>query len=148
MRVFVDPAALFAALVRNDPDHPAAGPTLAALLSNGAQLWTTAYALYDIESRLQQRVGMHAVLEFERTYRPFLSILWIKEEEHRTAFSRLRRRWDRDLTLAQTSVLVSMEEAGVTGLFSFDEDLLEEGVTLIRSPEDWWAYANACALAR
>jgi predicted nucleic acid-binding protein len=143
MRVFVDPGALFSALVHNDPHHADAGPTLKALLIDGAQLWTTAYGLHDMVNLLQQRVGMHAAVEFDRTYRPFLSVLWVKEEEHRTAFSRLRRRWDRELTLAQASLLTAMEEAGVTGLFSYHAELAEEGVFLIRTPDEWRAYAVA-----
>jgi predicted nucleic acid-binding protein len=140
MRVFVDPVALYSALVRNDANHAAAGATLKAMLVEGAQLWTTAYGLHDMVNRLQQRVGMHAVVEFDRTYRPFLSTLWVKEEEHRTAFSRLRRRWDRELTLAQASLLVAMEEAGVSGLFvprraggrGRDPDPLAGGVARLR----------------
>ena len=148
MRVFVDPQAFYAALVRTEPQHPAAGATLRALLTDGAQLCTTSYALHDLMRRLQEHVGLHAVLEFERTYRPFLSVVWIKEEDHRATYARLRRRWERSLSLAQASLLSSMEESGVTGLFSFDPQLAEEGARLIRTPDEWRAYALAVEAAR
>ena len=148
MRVFVDADAFFAAMVRTDPMHDAAGSTLRALLTDGAQLCTTSYALHDLMRRLQEHVGLHAVLEFERTYRPFLSVTWLKEEDHRASYARLRRRWERSLTLAQASVLTAMEEAGVPGVFSFDEQLVEEGARLLRSPDEWRAYAMAVDAGR
>jgi len=148
MRVFVDPAAFYAALVRTDPRHAEAGPALRALLTDGAQLCTTSYALHELMRRLQEHVGLHAVLEFERTFRPLLTVVWLKEEDHRATYARLRRRWERSLTLAQASLLAAMDEAGVTGLFSYDEQLVEEGVRLVRNPDEWRAYALAVEAAR
>jgi hypothetical protein len=98
--------------------------------------------------RLQEHVGLHAVLEFERTFRPLLTVVWLKEEDHRATYARLRRRWERSLTLAQASLLAAMDEAGVTGLFSYDEQLVEEGVRLVRNPDEWRAYALAVEAAR
>lgn len=79
MKAFADTSGLFAALVRNDAKHASAREVLARLLEARCELHVTSYVLLEMESLLQNRVGLDAARQFDHVYRPVLRVHWIEE---------------------------------------------------------------------
>lgn len=135
MRVFADTSGLFAALVRNDINHPQAKATLALLLDSGAELHATSYHLLELLALLQARVSFEAARSFDRDFRPLLRVIWVDEALHTRAFHRLELRARRSLSLVDCAAFVVMEELGITDAFGYDPDFEQEGFRLVGGPK-------------
>lgn len=136
MRVFVDTSALFAALVANDRMHFEARPLMARLLDEGAGLITTCYVLVETCALLQARVGLPAVRDFERGFRPALEVLWVDETLHARALARLLGQERRRLSLVDCVSFAAMESLRLRTAFAYDEHFGAEGFRVLAAESD------------
>lgn len=135
MRVYVDTSGLFAATVSNDVNHGLAKPILAALIDAGAALHTSSYALLESLALLQARVGLDAAIQVQHALRPLMTVHWVDEELHGSAFRRLELRRRRQLSLVDCAGFVVMEQNAITTALAFDDDFRREGFTVLESVE-------------
>jgi len=136
MKIYADTSGPFAALVRNDDQHPVAKDTLTALLEGDCEIHTTSYVVVETLALLQARVGLRAGCQFEQVLRPLLRVTWIEETLHDRAFHRLELRGSRKLSLVDCSGFVLMEELGIEAAFGYDDDFISEGFRLVGHPEE------------
>jgi len=136
VNVYADTSGLFAGLVHNDRNHPAAREVMHALLQQRHELFLTSYVLQETLALLQSRVGLEAARRFDHALRPLLQVIWIDEKLHDRAFRRLELRSSRQVSLADCSSFVAMEELGIRWVLGFDHHFEQEGFALLHAPED------------
>jgi uncharacterized protein len=135
MRVFADTSGLFAALVRNDVNHPAASQYLARLLTDGHEIHTSSYVLLETIALLQARVGLDAARRFEEDLRPLMTVTWMNEPQHERAFRHLMGRDRRALSLVDCASFVIMRDRSIEMAFTFDAHFESEGFERFGSGE-------------
>ena len=134
--VFVDSAAIFAALVRNDSMHDDAAATLERLLQLDIALHSSNYVLLETQAVLLARVGIDAARRVEHDLRPVLRLTWIDETLHDRASRRFDLRGRRGLSLVDCTSFVVMEELGLRHVFTYDADFSAEGFTTVGQPDE------------
>ncbi|MBI5016788.1 MAG: PIN domain-containing protein [Deltaproteobacteria bacterium] len=136
MRVFADTSGLFAAVVRNDGEHPRARLVMERLLQQGAEIHTTSYVLLETLALLHSRVGREAAAEFDRILRPLLRVRWVDEALHARASRRFESHSDAKVSLVDCASFTAMEDEGLGACFGFDGHFTREGFRLLSAGED------------
>lgn len=130
-RIYVDTSAFYAALVRNDPEHPLARDTLARLRLEDTELVTSSYVVHETVALLQRRSGTEAVRDWQRLVEPGLVVVWINADIHRRALVALLAADDRRISLTDWSSFEVMREEDIRRAFAFDEDFGGRGFDVI-----------------
>jgi predicted nucleic acid-binding protein len=112
--------------------HARAKRALTRLVEDGAELHVGSYALLETMALLQSRVSLEAALQFERSFGPLLRVTRIDEKLHARSVRRLELRRSRELSLADCSSFVIMEDLGLTEAFAYDPHFAREGFRLIQ----------------
>jgi uncharacterized protein len=127
MKVFVDTSGIYAALVESDSAHGAAKIALAKLARSGASLVTSSYVLVETHALLQARIGLDAAHMFHDTWVREIDVVWVDEDTHRRATSRLFKAERRKLSLVDCVSFVCMEDRGIVHAYALDVHFQEAG---------------------
>ncbi len=130
-KIFVDTSALYALVSDKDSNYRIAGKTWEKLVERRQSFVTNNYVLAECISLLQNRLGLESVVSLQSTLLPFLTIVWIEEEQHEAAFSRLLLANRRQLSLVDCASFGTMRRLGIESVFTFDEHFREWGFTLV-----------------
>ncbi|HET6361490.1 MAG TPA: PIN domain-containing protein [Gemmatimonadota bacterium] len=133
-RVFVDTSALYATLVRDDENHPAANGALQLLKERGMTLVTSSYVVHETIALLQRRWGIEAVRDWERNVEGGLVIVWVDAEVHDHAMGALLAAADRAISLTDWASFEIMRREGIDRAFAFDRDFENRGFEVIPAP--------------
>lgn len=132
--MFVDTSALYAVMVANDPNHPAASRCFDALGRRRRHLVTTSYNTLEMLALLQRRIGLDAVEAWRAELQPLLEIVWIDSAFHDRALQRLLDLGDRRVSLTDCASFVCMEDHAIKDAFAFDAHFAAQGFRLLPSP--------------
>lgn len=80
---------------------------------------------------VQHRLGMKAVMAFEKDILPIVSIEWVKESTHKAGISAFLAALKRRLSLVDCVSFETMRQLGLTIAFTFDHHFSEQGFTRI-----------------
>jgi len=128
---FVDTSALYALLVRDDPNHGAASGALGGLRERGP-LVTHSYVVVETAALVQHRFGVSAVRSLVDLLGP-IEIVWVNEETHRSAIAALLAAPRRRVSLVDRVSFQVMRDRGIREAFAFDPDFTQEGFVTVPS---------------
>jgi predicted nucleic acid-binding protein len=131
MIMFVDTSVFLAVLNREDPNNLAASERLADLVENGEELFCTNFILVEAYALLQNRLGMNAVRDFQKTILPSIKIIWLGEEEHSRVVEKFISENRRSVSFVDQSSFDAMRRKGIDTVFTFDKHFREQGFTVI-----------------
>ena len=137
--IFVDTSALYAALDRDDQNHPLAKSTWSSLLQADDALVVTNYVVVETTALVQHRLGMEAVRALCRDILPALDMHWIGEDEHRHAENALLAADRRKVSLVDCSSFHVMRSRMMRTAFAFDPHFRHQGFEVLPttvSPDD------------
>lgn len=133
-RVFVDTSAFYALSSDTDHEHAGACAIRERLRQDGVGLVTTNYVLLETVSLLQRRHGMEAARRFGDVVGEEVTLWWVTEPQHQTAWDYWKRRGLRGLSLVDCSCVVIMRELRISRVFGFDDQFRAAGLTLLDAP--------------
>ncbi len=125
--IFVDTSALFATLAKDQSVHPAAATTWRKLVVSREQLVTTNYAVVELLSLVQRRMGLDAVRDVEAVIIPLLEMAWIDQQLHDRAITALLAANRRDVSLVDYVSFEFMRSRGLRTAFAFDRHFHDYG---------------------
>lgn len=125
MSILVDTSALYALLVRDDPNHHAAATAFRGLRERGPLL-THNYVIVESVALVQHRFGVSAVRSLVDLLGP-TEVVWVDEEMHRAALAALLAAPRRRLSLVDRVTFEVMRDRGIEEAFAFDPDFAQEG---------------------
>ncbi|MCF8051035.1 MAG: PIN domain-containing protein [Desulfobacterales bacterium] len=131
MKVFADTSGLYALLVQNDDEHGPAAAAFERLEKNDAALSTSSFVLLETIALLQYRVGLEAVLDFQRRLVPLLDVVWIEQDWYRRGIERLLSEASRQLSLVDCLSFEIMEALDIETAFAFDRHFVAAGFSLV-----------------
>lgn len=134
MSVFVDTSGFYAVLDADDGRHEAAREAWKRLLAGRDALHTTNYVLLETTVLLQSRIGMEGLRAFAADAWPVLTIHWVDEEMHRSAYHALLVASRRHLSLVDCVSFEAMRRLGLEKVFGFDPHFAEQGFQPLPSP--------------
>lgn len=126
MNVFVDTSAFLSILDADDDHHEKARKTWIELVSSGANLVSTNYALVEAFALVQNRLGTKAVAAFVDDILPIVNIEWIDEDIHKIAVAALRTVSRRGPSFVDCVSFETMRKNGLKTAFTFDSHFLEQ----------------------
>lgn len=129
MSVLVDTSALYALLVRDDPNHEAAEGAFGGIRER-SPLVTHSYVVVETVSLLQHRFGVAAVHRLVDLLSP-VEIVWVSEELHKPAMAALLAAPSRRLSLVDRVSFELMRDRAIAEAFAFDRDFAKEGFATI-----------------
>lgn len=129
MTALVDTSALYALLVRDDPNHEAATTAFASLRERGP-LVTHNYVVVESVALVQHRFGVSATRSLIDLLGP-MEVVWVGEGMHRAALAALLAAPRRRLSLVDRVSFEVMRDRGITEAFAFDPDFAQEGFTTL-----------------
>jgi predicted nucleic acid-binding protein len=123
----VDTSAFFAVLDADDQMHDAARREWERVLNSGEILHTSSYVLVETTALLQRRIGMGALRDFMAEIVPVISVVWVDEGIHRSAYSALLVSSRRDISLVDCVSFEAIRRLGIDQVFCFDSRFQEQG---------------------
>lgn len=127
MTVFADTSALFSILVQDDYMHDRAKLNYEHFRQSNTHLVTSSYVLLETMALLQRRVGLEAVLDFDRNIAPLLRVIWVDEAWHNRAMQRLHSERSRGLSLTDCLSFEIMDAMEILTAFTFDGHFSDRG---------------------
>jgi predicted nucleic acid-binding protein len=127
VNVFVDTSAFCAVIDADDSRHHDTLVTWERLLGNRDARPTTGYALVETTSLLQNRIGFDAVRTLAADVLPIVTIAWVDEGMHRSAFHALLVSGRKRLSLVDCVSFEAMRRMGIENVFCFDPHFTEQG---------------------
>ena len=129
--VFVDTSAIYAILIPDDPDHPAAREVVDDLEREDATLVTSSAVVYETVALLQRRIGVGAVRRFRESVEPALDIRWVDRIAYDAAMAALLTANARDVSLVDWTSFAVMRANGWRRAFAFDDDFARQGFEIL-----------------
>ena len=129
-RVLVDTSALLALLVPTDAAHPRAKRAFSRLRTREAVLLMTSYALLEIYSLLERRLGLDAVRAFREQFAPLVEVVWVDATLHEAGLDLMLQRKQRGLSLTDAVSILVAGDTKVDEVFAFDRHFEAAGVPL------------------
>ena len=127
----MDTSAFYAVLDADDDMHRSAWDVWADLLTRKVHFVTTNYVLLEITALLQSRMGLDAVRAFSSDILPILSIVWIDEAAHRSAYHALLVSGSRRLSLVDCVSFEVMRRLDLDTAFCFDPHFSIQGFSVV-----------------
>ena len=124
---FVDTSFFIALLTKEDRFHEKADSEWKKLIESEAPLNCNNYVLLETFSLLQSRLGLEAVLAFQRDVVPLLSVEWIDVKAHEAGLAAVLTAKKRDLSLVDCVSFEVMRRNGIKTALSFDKHFKEQG---------------------
>ena len=131
MENFVDTSALYALVIKKDINNRIAVETWEKLTEHGGRLVTNNYVLVECISLLQSRIGLESAIYIQNEVVPFLTVVWVDEDQHAAAVHHLLSASRRNLSLVDCSAFETMRRLGIDTVFTFDEHFREQGFKVI-----------------
>jgi predicted nucleic acid-binding protein len=128
---FVDTSAFYAVLDADDDMHQAARGEWERLMEGRAALHTTSYVLVETAALLQSRLGVDGLRLFTADVLPVLTIFWVDEGAHRSAYHALLVSGRRHLSLVDCASFEVMHRLGIENAFCFDPHFIEQGFAVL-----------------
>jgi uncharacterized protein len=127
LSLFVDTSAILAILNAADQKHARAGSTYRNLLETAEPLISTNYIILETVALLQSRLGISAVVTFQKDILPTLDVEWLTKESHEAAMTALLTASRRKLSLVDCTSFLTMRKRGLSRVFAFDAHFAEHG---------------------
>ena len=127
MSVFVDTSALYTLLVKTEDEHEQVAEIFRDLAESGRRLVTSNYVLLETTALLQNRFGLSAVRDLQKSVVPLIEVLWMTETQHHRALGRLFRTDRPSPSLVDCSSFHLMELEGIREALALDSDFSLEG---------------------
>ncbi len=128
----MDTSGLYAISCETDEKHHLGERLLKQLISDREnEFFTTNYVLLECLSLIQRRIGINIAETFGEYVNENLTLLWINEERHQSAWRLWKKRKKADLSLVDCASFLVMKEFGIENAFAFDEHFAEEGFVLL-----------------
>lgn len=129
-RVFVDTSAFVALRNRSEREHEAARHTLARLVSERVQLFTSNYVFAETYTALLVRVGRSEAIEWGRRFRAGVAIELVRVDEpiERDAWDLLESHSDKEWSYVDAASFALMEREHVRSAFTFDHHFAQRGL--------------------
>lgn len=127
MKIFVDTSACYALLDRDDANHGKAKSAWSTALDPENHLVTSNYILVECFALIQNRLGMEAVIGFQKDILPVITIEWIDSVVHMAGISALLAASRRKLSLVDCTSFEMMRNLGIQTVFTFDAHFSEQG---------------------
>jgi predicted nucleic acid-binding protein len=130
--VFVDTSAIYALLAARDRNHSEARRIFEHLIDADVLL-TTNYVLFESTSLVHARHGRRPLAALEALV-DVLETIWIDDDVHTAAFSRLVRRGRQGPSFVDLVSFETMRRHDVGSAFAFDDDFEAEGFARVAAP--------------
>jgi predicted nucleic acid-binding protein len=127
MRIFIDTAAFYALLDRDDENHPKAKKAWGEFIYPENTLVTSNYVLVETFALLQSRLGFSAARGFQEDVVPILQVEFVTFEIHRLGVAALLSASRRELSLVDCVSFEVMRDLGIKTAFTFDAHFREQG---------------------
>ena len=131
MSVFADTSGPYALLVGSEDGHADLVREFRNILTGNRPLRTTSYVLIETIARLQSRVGLEPVRDFDEHVFPLLSVEWVSEDLHRRSARRLSMENRRRLGLVDCVSFEFMRQQGISDVLGLDRHFEEAGFRLL-----------------
>lgn len=131
MATFVDTSALLPILNQDDADFPEARRIWQRLAAEQAELITSSYVLVESLALIQNRLGMEAVRDFQKSFVPLFQVVWITEPLHQMGVAALLAANRRQLSLVDCVSFIVCHRWQIEQVFAFDEHFSEQGFSCL-----------------
>lgn len=131
MIIFIDTAAFYAMLDRDDSNHRKAKRIWSHVLEAENVLITSNYVLVESIALMQNRLGMKAVRGFQANILPLINIEWVDADMHNSGLNALLTSSKRRLSLVDCISFEIMRSSGIKEVFTFDSHFIEQGFTTV-----------------
>jgi predicted nucleic acid-binding protein len=125
--VFVDTAAFYALLDRDDDNHGRARKEWERLLEGDGELITTNYVVVECLALVQHRLGIKALRALADDVLPLAEVHWIEKELHAAAAAALLAAGRKRLSLVDCTSFEAMRRRRIRTAFTFDRHFQEQG---------------------
>lgn len=133
MRVFIDTSAYYSLLDRDDANHRQGQEIWQELMGSDHKLITSNYVVVETTALTQHRLGFAAAVDFQDTFLPLAHIIWIDADLHSAGAAALRAAKRHRLSLVDCVSFEVCRRLGVDGVFAFDCQFEDQGLTLLSS---------------
>ena len=127
MKVFIDTAAFYALLDRDDDNHGSAKRAWVELLDREADLFTTNYVVVECLALVQHRLGVRALRTMCDDVLPLANIRWVEESLHTSGASALLAAGRKRLSFVDCVSFETMRRERIRRAFTFDRHFHEQG---------------------
>jgi predicted nucleic acid-binding protein len=131
MIIFIDTAAFYALLDRDDSNHRKAKRIWSHVLEVENVFITSNYVLVESIALMQNRLGMEAVRGFQANILPLINIEWVDADVHNSGLNALLTSSKRRLSLVDCISFEIMRSSGIKDVFTFDSHFIEQGFTTV-----------------
>lgn len=131
--IFVDTSALFALYKHDDPHHEKAVKTTRFIDQQSLQKVSSNLIISELLTLISMRVGKMKAIEAGKTLRTSgLVVYFIDTQLQEKAWNIFLKIKDKDVSFTDCSSFAVMESLGIRKAFSFDEDFIKYGFTLMQ----------------
>jgi predicted nucleic acid-binding protein len=127
MRIFVDTAAFYALLDRDDGNHGRARKAWGELLDGDEALITTSYVVVECMALVQHRLGVKALRAMCDDVLPLAKVRWVEESLHAAGTSALLAAGRKRLSFVDCVSFETMRRERIRKVFTFDRHFHEQG---------------------
>jgi predicted nucleic acid-binding protein len=131
VRIYVDTSGLYAYVCKDDQDHSRVLPVFHDVARRRERLVATSYVLCETMGLIQHRLGVKALRSFVEGIVPLLEVVWVGAEDHAAAWSLMRDRPKRALTLVDAAGVVVMRREGLKRCIALDPEFRREGFEVL-----------------
>jgi uncharacterized protein len=134
--VFVDTSAFVALRNGSEAEHESARETLAALIDEGATLFTSNYVFAETYTALLVRVGREEAIEWGRRFRAGTAIELVRLERdvEEDAWGILERHGDKRWSYVDATSFALIDRDGGAEAFAFDAHFAQRGLRVLPQP--------------
>lgn len=134
--VFVDTSAFVALRNESEAEHRPARQALAALLGEGATLFTSNYVFAETYTALLVRVGHEEAIEWGRRFRAgeAIELVRIERDVEEDAWEILERHRDKRWSYVDATSFALIERDGGGEAFAFDTHFAQRGLRVLPGP--------------
>ena len=132
-RVFIDTGAWYAVQVMDDVHHKKAAASMAALVRDGVELFTTELVVGETYTLLRTRRGREPALRFVETARASarLEVVPLGEIDLAGTYELLQKYADQDFSFVDATSFVTMRARRLRHAFAFDQHFRTAGFVTI-----------------
>lgn len=131
MIVYCDTSGLYALLDADTDEHARAAAIWGRLRAQRHELVCVNYVLIECLALIQRRLGLQAVVDFQRAIVPLLDIEWIDAVAHERIVQAMLTAHSRHLSLVDCASFDVMRRRGIATAFAFDRHFAEQGFDVL-----------------
>ncbi len=131
MMVYCDTSGLYALMDADTDEHVRAAGMWGRLRARPHELVCANYVLIECLALIQRRLGLQAVVDFQRGIVPLLDIEWIDAAAHERIVQAMLTAHNRHLSLVDCASFDVMRRRGIAAAFTFDRHFAEQGFDVL-----------------